>query len=328
MALPRGWRTWLAAGLLAAASAHAAQRAAADPLEPARAAIRVKEFDKARALLLPQARRGSADAQYLLGTLELSDLAGKPDPADARHWLELAAAQHHARAAWSLATLLATAEPPDPAAKRWLDEAARLGLPAAEDTAARDALPMQFRPALDLPEAARSDALWRAADDGDLAIVQSLANGPSVQARDAFGRDALARAAAAGHAPLVKLLLERGARADVADLAGQTPLMLAARAGDAPSVAVLLAVQGLHAGCHGSGRQYRADVCGRQWQPGRGGCSCWPPEPARSHAMRRTGRRWILPRHQGRLVIPAPLPRALPHAAPPRCRMRRWPPRS
>jgi ankyrin repeat protein len=241
------------AALLSSGAVMAAAPVQSDPLEPARAAIRIKEFGAARALLQRLAASGSADAQYLLGCMELAGLTGPPDPAAARQWLEQAAAQAHARAAWSLATLLAIRDPSDAAATRWLDEAVRLGVPAARDTVAREALPLQFRPALDLPDAqSRAEALWHAVAAGDLKELAALASPPQLAMRDSFGRDALARAAAAGNAAALRLLLARGASIDMRDSAGTTPLMLASRAGSAAALEVLLpaGARGLDAADH------------------------------------------------------------------------------
>src|SRR6185369_2819030 len=111
------------------------------------------DFERARQLLQQPARAGDAQAQYLLGCVELADVAGTPNPEAARHWFELAASQHHARAAWSLAAMIAATDSDDAAATRWRDEARRLGLSLAEQAATRGALPLQFVPALDLPDA-------------------------------------------------------------------------------------------------------------------------------------------------------------------------------
>ena len=138
----------LAAGTsLAAAVKPAKEPPSVDALETAKAAIRLKDFGKAAAELDRFAKKGDADAQYLLGSLCLSGLGVPVDTARARALFEEAARQKHARAAYSLATLLATAEPRDPiAAQRWLEEARRLGLTAAEETAQRKSLPLQFQP--------------------------------------------------------------------------------------------------------------------------------------------------------------------------------------
>src|SRR5256886_12065748 len=87
----------------------------------------------------------------------------------------------------------------------------------------------------------RRDGLCLAATGGDVPSLEILADPALVSARDEFGRGALARAAEAGSAPAVTLLIRRGAAVDAADEHGMTPLMLAARAGELAAVEALLA---------------------------------------------------------------------------------------
>src|SRR4029077_9554850 len=94
----------------------AAPGRSADELEPVRNAVRLKKFSEAAGKLQALATAGNAEAQYQLGCFFLNGLNGPRDAAQARHWFEQAAGQHHARAAYSLANLLATSDPPDPAA--------------------------------------------------------------------------------------------------------------------------------------------------------------------------------------------------------------------
>src|SRR5262245_35313424 len=103
--------TLLVVGLIESASCFAATRPP-DPLESAKAAIRIKDYSRATVELERAAAGGNADAQYLLGTFALNGLVGERDTAKAKAWLEKAAANGHARAAYSLAALLANADPP------------------------------------------------------------------------------------------------------------------------------------------------------------------------------------------------------------------------
>src|SRR5487761_412366 len=80
-----------------------------------KAEISLHDFDAAAAALQRLAAEGDPGAEYLLGVFYLEGLDGPPDPARARHWLEKAAAQGRARAAFSLAGLLSQATPPDAA---------------------------------------------------------------------------------------------------------------------------------------------------------------------------------------------------------------------
>ena len=113
------------------AAAAAALPAAPDRLDGVKKDIRLKNFAGAAASLQGLATTGDAEAQYLLATFYLNGLNGPRDLAQARVWLEKAATQGHARAAFSLANLLANADPPDPqAADHWLSRARELGFSA------------------------------------------------------------------------------------------------------------------------------------------------------------------------------------------------------
>ena len=105
----------LATGQVAwAASSTTASK---DPLEPAKASIRLKDYSGAATKLATLAQAGNPQAQYLLGTMFLAGLAPAPDASRARQLFETAAAKGEPRAAYALAAMLATAEPPDPAMK-------------------------------------------------------------------------------------------------------------------------------------------------------------------------------------------------------------------
>jgi ankyrin repeat protein len=248
--LPQLANALLAASLLIGAwTANAAQSAsdlqsapATDALEPAKAAIRVKDYDAAAHLLSEQAARDNAQAQYLLGAMALADLVPGTDRGRAHGLFEAAAAHGNPRAAFALAALHATSDPQDPAgAKRWLERAAELGDPVARDMVQRGVLPLEARPQDFLTdEASRRVALWRAARRGDVAMLETLATPERVTAADEFGRTALHHAADAGAASAVSVLLDRGAKVDATDQYGITPLMLACGAEPADSCARLL----------------------------------------------------------------------------------------
>ena len=200
-----------------------------DPLEPAKAAIRVKDYTRAIGVLTDLSGRGHAGGQYLLGTMHLAGLGTAQDPAQARQLFETAANAGDARAAYALAALYATGEEPDrPAAHRWLDRAAELGDPDAQALVRRQALPLEFRPHdLLTDESARRSALWRAAARDDVATLETLLDEDRVNAADGFGRTALHHAADAGAVGAMAVLLARGASIEATDHYGVTPLMLA-----------------------------------------------------------------------------------------------------
>src|SRR5260221_8968934 len=88
---------------LSAYGAPAKQAKPKDPLEPARAALRTLQFDKAIALLHAAGNAGNADAQYLLGLIYLNGVGTVSDSARARALLQSAAEHGQGAAAYVLA---------------------------------------------------------------------------------------------------------------------------------------------------------------------------------------------------------------------------------
>ncbi len=137
--MDRQWRGSIAAVLccligVCAAAATVNRIKAKDPLEPARAALRTLQFNKAIELLGAAGKTGNADAQYLLGLMYLNGVGVVSDPARARGLLQSAAERGQAAAAYVLAAELAHAPdaPPD-SAQRWLERSAQLGYPRAAE---------------------------------------------------------------------------------------------------------------------------------------------------------------------------------------------------
>ncbi len=211
-------------------------------MEPALAAIRLKNFSDAAGLLEPLAKQGKAEAQYLLACLYRAGLGLTADPEKERSLLTAAATQNHANSAYSLALALLREQPRDPESSRhWLEIAARAGHPMAKRSLERGALPMEFLPATDLRDAsARLSALWFAAESDDAALVKLLASPELVAARNEFGRDALMQAAESGASTALQTLLSEGADSKRADMFGTTALMLAASTDSGMAVTALL----------------------------------------------------------------------------------------
>jgi ankyrin repeat protein len=219
-----------ARAVLASAPLPAAQPGAAnDSLEPAKAAIRLKNYSSAASILSAKAAQGDADAQYLLGALILADLVPQSDPAQAERLFETSAGKGQARAAYALAAMHAAGDQRDPvAAQHWLARAAELGDPVARDMLQRHVLPLEVRAQDSVQnEDGRRVALWRAARRNDITTLEALATPERVNASDEFGRTALHHAADAGADEAVALLLARGAKSDPVDEYRTTPLMLA-----------------------------------------------------------------------------------------------------
>ena len=237
--LDRAWHAVAAgAALLLAAGESPAGAAATDsqPLAPVKAEISLHDFDAAAGALERLAATGNPEAEYLLGVFYLEGLDGPANPTLARQWLEKAAAHGEARAAFSLATLLAQATPPDTAgASRWLARARELGYRPRQTAVAHPPGPTSTGGA-----ELTGQALWRAIERSDIPSARMLTERSAVTARDEFGRDALAYAAAAGRPNWVALLIRSGSAVGARDHYGITPLMLATNAGSLTAVEELL----------------------------------------------------------------------------------------
>lgn len=223
--------------MASASAAELSAQAAEQGVEPARAAIRLKNYADAVQRLRALADRGDAQAQYLLASLYRVGLGVKVDETQARALLLAAAEKNNAQAAYSLAMSLANVEPRDLAqAHTWVKRAADAGHPLARATLQRGALPLQFLPQKDLSASdSRRAALWLAAQQDDAALVSALVDADMLKRTDDFGRAVLSVAAQSRAEQAVIALIKRGASPDQADAFGLTPLMLAARSGH-PSI--------------------------------------------------------------------------------------------
>ncbi len=211
-----------------------------DPVEPARAALRTLQFDKAIALLNGAGNAGNADAQYLLALIYLNGVGVPADAARGRALLQTAAEHGHGEAAYVLAGELARAPEAAPDAwRQWLDRSAKLGYYRAVDAQ------RSGRPLLDRESVGASDPnlltpwVMDCVRKNDAAELRRL--GPvSASVRDEFGRSSLAHAAEDGATAAATVLLEMGADARAVDQAGTTVLMIAAERPDAAMIDLLL----------------------------------------------------------------------------------------
>lgn len=81
---------------------------------------------------------------------------------------------------------------------------------------------------------------WAIGDPAKISLL--LANGADVNAQTTSGKTTLYLAASSANAhPVMRILLDKGAKADQADLGGRTPLMAAAGRGDSVALQMLLA---------------------------------------------------------------------------------------
>jgi TPR repeat protein len=225
---------------LSAAAAPAKQVKIKDPLEPARAALRTLQFNKAIELLTAAGSAGNADAQYLLGLMYLNGVGVVSDPKHARTLLQSAAEHGQGEAAYVLAGELAhQPDAPADSAHQWLERSAKLGYYRAADAL------KSGRPLLDRQYAGASDPALLTAwvidsvRKNDAAAVQRIGKA-AVGVRDEFGRGALSYAAEAGSVAAAKGLLELGADIAAVDRAGTTALMIAAQRPEAAMLDLLL----------------------------------------------------------------------------------------
>jgi ankyrin repeat protein len=225
---------------LCAAAAPAKYDKIKDPLEPARAALRTLQFNKAIELLNAAGNAGNADAQYLLGLMYLNGVGVASDPKHARALLQSAGEHGQGEAAYVLAAELAQQkDAPAGAAHQWLERSAKLGYFRAVDAL------KSGRPLLDREYAGATDpsllAAWviDSVRKNDAAEIRRLGKA-SVAVRDEFGRTALSYAAEAGSVAAATALLDLGADIAAADKAGTTALMIAAERPDAAMVDLLL----------------------------------------------------------------------------------------
>ncbi len=90
-------------------------------------------------------------------------------------------------------------------------------------------------------EIGQQSALWWAAGDGDLEVVDALlAKGATVDARDQWGANPLQQAASSGHVEVLRLLLRRGADLHTPYHDGRSVLNFAIRGGQLAGVKALL----------------------------------------------------------------------------------------
>jgi ankyrin repeat protein len=225
---------------LAAAAAPKKQVLPKDPLEPARAALRTLQFDKAIGLLKSAGNAGNTDAEYLLGLMYLNGVGLVADPARGRALLQTAAEHGHGAAAYVLAGEFAHDPDVTPeAARQWLERSAKAGYYRAVEAL------RSGRPLLDRERVGATDPTlltpWviDCVRKNDAAELRRL--GPvSTSVRDEFGRGALAHAAAAGTLAAAETLLDMGADVRAVDKSGTTLLMIAAEGPEAAMLDLLL----------------------------------------------------------------------------------------
>src|SRR4051794_9165983 len=93
--------------MLAFGGANAVVAKAADPLDAIKLALRTRDYSSALARLQQAADAGNAQAQLLLGLMDLNGVGTQVDQTAAENWLTKSAAQGNATACYVLAALYA-----------------------------------------------------------------------------------------------------------------------------------------------------------------------------------------------------------------------------
>src|SRR5258706_3921483 len=218
----------LLAAMALLSSADAAMAATPKPpaLESARIALRMRDYPSALEKLRQSANAGSAEAQLLLGLMQLNGVGMAIDRAKAESWLRQSLEQNNATAAYVLAALASQRRdaPPGEAAAL-LQRAAALGYPAAIQDVRLGRAPLSADWAGLADNALRVDLAIYSARNGEVDCLKVL--GASLrELRDPFGATVLANALAAAAAGSVQFLIAQGCDVHLADCFGVSPLML------------------------------------------------------------------------------------------------------
>src|SRR5258707_624016 len=209
-------------------------------LEPARAALRTLQFDKAAALLTTLGNAGNPQAEYLLGLMYLNGVGVMLDPARGVTLIRSAAERGSAAAAYVLAGELGRTPDAAPGtAQHWLERSAQLGCTLALE-ALKSGRPLLASEVLGATDPALMGA-WvidcaRKNNIGELRRLGVAA----AAVHDEFGRSALSLAAGSDRVEAAAVLIELGADVRAVDSAGTTALMIAAGRGDSRLIDLLL----------------------------------------------------------------------------------------
>lgn len=222
-----------------------ASAAEPDGIEPARVAVRTKQFAQAIELLRAPANTAQPEARYLLGLALWNGVGVAADRAAAMGHLRFAAEHGHAAAAYALAAVLAAGTAGERGeASKWRQRALEAGYTPAVDPRQPTGFPLADPRGAQLSADLRFEIARYATRHDDVPLLRSVGFKEFAARRGAFGRTLVAEAAATGAASALDALLEAGAAPDLADDAGITPLMLAAGLAETRITQRLLAAGG------------------------------------------------------------------------------------
>ena len=226
-------------------------------LVQAKAAARVKQFEKAASLLGQLAQKGNAEAQFQLAGLYRAGTGVTKSHATAVRWLKIAAEKGHADAQYQLGVMYEQGwgVPVDQhRALQWYEAAARQAHEKAWQKYKSIKL-LQVKRAND-PTHRRIRALQEATIQGNPGKVRELLKqGTDIHARDPQGRTPLILALENNQTQVARVLLQAGADFTDNDPSGHNPLTLAVSRRDMKSVYLLI-----QEGMNPNGRDVNGDI--------------------------------------------------------------------
>ena len=209
--------------------------------DEARRAVLVKDYRKAAKVFAALAEQGDTEAQYQMGVLCQTGRGVSRDYQKAFDWFLRAAEAGHLKAQYSLGAMYENGwgTPPDASqAAGWYERAARRGhgQALAKVGKAKDS-------GLLIPrnrDLSRDELLLSAAGGDGNEVVQILAAGADINARDRFGRTPLMEAIDRDRTDTARLLIQKGADIKIFNSDGDNALLLAAQKGNGDVVKELL----------------------------------------------------------------------------------------
>jgi len=208
VALPRSFSLLLLLACLGVTSVSCA-----DELEPARAAIRIHDYDTAVPLLESLANGGNARAQYQLAALYRAGTGVPKNHEKASYWLQKAAKQGHRNAQYNLGVMYENGwgvTPSETKAHHWYQQAAAQGHPMALKKLGKPDASLARMKNMEEPVHTTNPGetlRWAAATGDEISVRAALDSGAGIDAVDKYGRTALLEAAGQGNAGIVQLLL-------------------------------------------------------------------------------------------------------------------------
>ena len=208
-------------------------------LDEFNAAVRMRDMDKAVAILVPLAESGNPEAQYQLAALHRSGRGVPRNHKTAFDWLLKAAKQEHAQAQYNLGVMYENGWGTGTSyenALHWFNRAASNGHKMAK----KKILAAKSEPQPVASET-RDELLRHAIIKSDhIKVRQALAAGADIDARDDYNNTPLMQAAEIGNAKVIKVLLADTRLLDAQNNGGESALHIATKHAHGDIVKLLL----------------------------------------------------------------------------------------